>query len=218
MLICCIDLEIMTLIVALVGMSKLPVYGLHIWLPKVHVEASIRGSILLARIVLKMRIMFLGMFGGGILLVVVGLVSGIVLMFSSDRKVVMAYSSVMHMSLCGFLIGWMGFIVGASHVVISPLIFMAVYCRYMITGSRMLSPAFNRWCLRVILIVNLGFPLVGAFMSEFYIIFLLGGMIILIFGLQYVIIGVAHMNLFFKMKGGHCVETKGWIMMFLLLY
>ena len=37
---------------------KLPVFGLHFWLPKAHVEASTSGSIILARLLLK-----LGSFG-----------------------------------------------------------------------------------------------------------------------------------------------------------
>ena len=33
---------------------KLPLYGLHLWLPKVHVEAPVEGSVLLAGILLKL--------------------------------------------------------------------------------------------------------------------------------------------------------------------
>jgi NADH-ubiquinone oxidoreductase chain 4 len=34
-------------------MVKTPLYFLHVWLPKAHVEAPTRGSIILARILLK---------------------------------------------------------------------------------------------------------------------------------------------------------------------
>jgi len=37
---------------------KLPIFGVHIWLPKAHVEATTEGSMILARILLKM-----GLFG-----------------------------------------------------------------------------------------------------------------------------------------------------------
>jgi len=107
------------------------------------VEASIVGSIILAGIILKMGIVFIRLFRYSISIVIIGLVSRVLLMFGSDGKVVIAYSSVMHMSLCGVIIRWMGMIVGASHVVISPLMFMAVYCGYMSSGSRMLSPSFG---------------------------------------------------------------------------
>jgi len=33
---------------------KIPVFGLHFWLPKAHVEASTRGSIILAGLLLKL--------------------------------------------------------------------------------------------------------------------------------------------------------------------
>jgi len=33
---------------------KLPLFGFHLWLPKAHVEAPVGGSIILARILLKL--------------------------------------------------------------------------------------------------------------------------------------------------------------------
>jgi len=33
---------------------KTPIYGLHIWLPKAHVEAPVAGSIMLAGVLLKL--------------------------------------------------------------------------------------------------------------------------------------------------------------------
>lgn len=33
---------------------KIPLYGLHLWLPKAHVEAPVAGSIVLAAILLKL--------------------------------------------------------------------------------------------------------------------------------------------------------------------
>merc|ERR1719159_1345325 len=46
------------LILVILGLAKLPLYGLHIWLPKVHVEASIVGSMVLAGAVLKLGILY----------------------------------------------------------------------------------------------------------------------------------------------------------------
>lgn len=53
------DLIIISFLLLMLGISKLPMYGLHIWLPKVHVEASILGSIVLAGAVLKLRIVYM---------------------------------------------------------------------------------------------------------------------------------------------------------------
>lgn len=33
---------------------KIPLYGLHLWLPKAHVEAPVAGSIVLAAVLLKL--------------------------------------------------------------------------------------------------------------------------------------------------------------------
>ena len=33
---------------------KFPIYGVHLWLPKAHVEAPVRGSIILAGVLLKL--------------------------------------------------------------------------------------------------------------------------------------------------------------------
>jgi len=41
--------------VLLAFIAKLPVYRLHSWLPKAHVDAPVRGSIVLAGILLKLR-------------------------------------------------------------------------------------------------------------------------------------------------------------------
>jgi len=212
------DMNIIILLTLLIGLSKLPIYRLHQWLPKVHVEASMIRSMILARIILKIGIVFIRLFRYSIPVIMIGLISGVLIIFRSDGKVVIAYSSVIHISLCGLVIGWMGIIVGASHVVISPLMFMAVYCRYISSGSRMLSPSFSSWMWRVILIVNLGFPLIGGFISELYLIVILGGMILMSFMSQYITIRLVHIALFFKMKGVVKTEVKRWMILFIMLY
>lgn len=218
MLISNFDLGIITVLVILIGLSKLPVYRLHQWLPKVHVEASLFRSMILAGIILKIGVIFIRLYGFSIPLVMVGLVSRVILMFGADRKVVIAYSSVIHMSLCRLLIGWMRLIVGASHIIISPLIFMAVYVGYINGRSRVLSPSFNSWMWRIILIVNLGFPLVGRFLSELYLIVWLRGMVLMSFMVQYTLMRLVHMRLFFKIKRNRKIEVKGWMILFLMLY
>lgn len=89
---------------------KFPIFLTHLWLPKAHVEAPVAGSIILAGVLLKLGgyglyrlaiffswtfynsiIMIIRIFGGAFL--------GILCVRLSDIKVIIAYSSVVHMAL-----------------------------------------------------------------------------------------------------------------------
>nr|YP_009176317.1 NADH dehydrogenase subunit 4 [Gorsachius melanolophus]ALI31265.1 NADH dehydrogenase subunit 4 [Gorsachius melanolophus] len=93
-------------------MVKAPLYGLHLWLPKAHVEAPIAGSMLLAALLLKlggygiMRITLLtGPLSNHLHYPFITLAMWGALMTSSiclrqtDLKSLIAYSSVSHMGL-----------------------------------------------------------------------------------------------------------------------
>merc|ERR1712003_416558 len=130
------SIVIMGLILIMLGLAKLPLYGLHIWLPKVHVEASIVGSMVLAGAVLKLGILYCWNFS---LILVVGLLvlmSAVVIINVIDGKRFAAYSSVLHISLCVIFGLVLMLLVGYIHIVLSPLIFMTVYIGYVISGSR----------------------------------------------------------------------------------
>uniref|UniRef100_A0AAU6PBF6 NADH-ubiquinone oxidoreductase chain 4 n=1 Tax=Amblyseius hainanensis TaxID=3061184 RepID=A0AAU6PBF6_9ACAR len=92
---------------------KMPLYGFHFWLPKAHVEAPVGGSMLLAGILLK-----LGGFGMNRMMIFVSfnslkmflnflvvfsclgaLMVGLICLRQVDMKMLIAYSSVSHMSL-----------------------------------------------------------------------------------------------------------------------
>lgn len=104
--------NVTTFLCILTFMVKFPVFFIHVWLPKAHVEAPVYGSIILARILLKMRgsaflillpiiypidnylfvfLVFFSFWGGRIV--------GMICFNQKDSKVLIALSRVQHMSL-----------------------------------------------------------------------------------------------------------------------
>lgn len=93
----------------LIFIIKFPIYFLHNWLPKIHVESSIIGRILLAGLLLKFgtlgftRLLILINYTSIIILIlirVLGILIGIFLrIIQRDIKSQAAYSSVVHINL-----------------------------------------------------------------------------------------------------------------------
>ena len=151
---------------------KLPVYGIHFWLPIAHVEAPTYGSMLLAGLLLKIggcglyRISyytrfrsFSYTFTSYIMLSLV--FSSVVCCLQSDFKRLVAYSSVAHMIvvaasvvLCSPLSISAFVLIMVTHGITSPILFMLVGITYRMFGTRMLS------VYRGLLIVS---PLLSAF-------------------------------------------------------
>jgi NADH-ubiquinone oxidoreductase chain 4 len=106
------------LFILIIFLVKIPLFIFHIWLSKAHVEAPMSGSIILAGIILKLggfgiyRVLIL-IFKNNleynfyfISLCLIGiLILSIVCFFQSDLKILIAYSSVVHIGLViiGFL-------------------------------------------------------------------------------------------------------------------
>nr|YP_004021613.1 NADH dehydrogenase subunit 4 [Entoria okinawaensis]BAJ24434.1 NADH dehydrogenase subunit 4 [Entoria okinawaensis] len=91
---------------------KIPMFFVHLWLPKAHVEAPVSGSMILAGVLLKLggyglfRVFSFLILSGvmyNFVWISIGLIGGLIIslicMRQVDLKSLIAYSSVIHMSL-----------------------------------------------------------------------------------------------------------------------
>nr|QFK69678.1 NADH dehydrogenase subunit 4 [Parapenaeopsis tenella] len=137
---------------------KLPMFLVHLWLPKAHVEAPVAGSMILAGVLLKLGgyglIRVLPLFSEvnkemSWLWVSISLVGGVIVSLMClrqvDIKALIAYSSVAHMGLvlCGLVVfGWWGLngavVVMVGHGLCSSGLFCLANMVYERVGSRSL--------------------------------------------------------------------------------
>nr|AJQ17823.1 NADH dehydrogenase subunit 4 [Enteromius perince] len=135
---------------------KMPLYGVHLWLPKAHVEAPVAGSMVLAAVLLKlggygmMRMMVMlnppskELIYPFIILALWGIImTGSICLRQTDLKSLIAYSSVSHMGLVagGILIqtpwGFSGAIIlMIAHGLASSALFCLANTAYERTHSR----------------------------------------------------------------------------------
>jgi len=209
----CNSLIMIGILLLLLRMTKLPVYGLHMWLPKVHVEASMLRSIMLAGGVLKLRILYYWNFGVVMLLGVVVFYSVINMIGVVDGKGFAAYSSVLHITCCVLLGLVVILLVGYIHIVLSPLMFMTVYLRYVMSGSRMYVK--SGLIIMVLWIVNFRVPFCGGFFAEVYLISYIR-MILLVLMSIYIMVGVIIMKSINSNVGGGVIYIP-WFVLYVLV-
>lgn len=104
---------VVVIFLILAFLAKFPIYVLHLWLPKAHVEAPVAGSIILAGVLLKLGgygiIRFLPLANEltnilQIILIILSLVGGVFIRLNClaiiDIKSLVACSSVVHIRTC----------------------------------------------------------------------------------------------------------------------
>nr|AHB82307.1 NADH dehydrogenase subunit 4 [Hebesoma violentum] len=186
-----LDVSELLMFMCLVGfLVKVPMYGLHQWLPLVHVESPTSGSMLLAGVLIKMGVLgvlvvysvwvgldwFFSAFGG-----IWRVCSLSKMLMSSDLKVIIAYSSVVHMAilLLGLFYSGVSFVVSSllimlfhSFVSVGLFYFVGLLSEFMMSRSLFVVKGGFLWGSSVmlglfcLLILNFSFPLSGSFWGE----------------------------------------------------
>ena len=128
--------------------SKLPIWGLHQWLPKAHVEVNSSASSILGGVYLKFGIplIVLGLVAqlGGAVVVggILCLLANLTMLRTTDFKVWVAYSSISHMTMLftgiGLLTNSPVVIYMALHTLLSACLFYTFSVDYGYSGSRCL--------------------------------------------------------------------------------
>nr|AGY95429.1 NADH dehydrogenase subunit 4 [Hypodontus macropi] len=185
----------MFFILSLSFMMKFPVYFLHLWLPKAHVEAPTTASMLLAGLLLKLgtagylRILGSMNFVYNNFWIIISLLGMILASFScvfqSDAKSLAAYSSVTHMSFLLLSVVYItmsskisGLMMMLAHGYTSTLMFYMIGEFYHTSSTRMVyfmnsffgSSVFFGIVFSLVFLSNSGVPPSLSFLAEFMII------------------------------------------------
>nr|YP_008999758.1 NADH dehydrogenase subunit 4 [Rhipicephalus geigyi]AGH19763.1 NADH dehydrogenase subunit 4 [Rhipicephalus geigyi] len=176
---------------------KIPMFLLHLWLPKAHVEAPVAGSMILAGVLLKLGFYGLYRFKGFFFIdlmnynytfIVISLWGAIMIsiycLFQTDIKSLIAYSSVSHMgialsgSLTFYLHGSYGMLLmmighglcSSGLFCLSNMIYERFYTRniFMIKGMILIFPNLTLWWF-LFSIINMSAPMTMNLFGELFL-------------------------------------------------
>nr|AYP72667.1 NADH dehydrogenase subunit 4 [Colasposoma sp. EMHAU-15070314] len=182
----------------MVFMVKIPMFFIHLWLPKAHVEAPVSGSMILAGVMLKLggygmirllKIFLPIWFYMNMYFILISLVGGFIVSLiclqQTDMKSLIAYSSVSHMGLVmsGILTmnswGFIGgFVLMLAHGLcssglfcLSNLNYERVFSRSLYLNKGMMSymPSLSFWWF-MFCIMNMAAPPTLNLMGEIFLI------------------------------------------------
>lgn len=175
---------------------KFPVFPFATWLPEAHVEASAEASTLLASVLLKvapygfyriiMHLFPIWLDWSKDLFIYLGLLSGLIYVLSlsvqTDLKRIIAYTSIVHMSIILCLLVsssiesiYSALLMAILHSFCSAGLFLLLGYLYdsdktknlnYLGGMAEVRPVYSFFFF-VFNLVNIGYPLVGSFISEF---------------------------------------------------
>jgi len=234
----------MIFILSLCFMVKFPVYFLHLWLPKAHVEAPTTARILLAGLLLKLgtagflrmgEMIKFSFMNFWFILSLIGMILGAFMcLFQRDVKAVAAYSSITHISFVLFALVILvksskigGCLMILSHGYTSTLIFYLVGEFFHKRGSRImsylrsfiLSGLVISFFIIIVFLSNGGLPPSLSFVSEFSVITRLFGvsssLVIILFLYFFVAFYYSIFILTRALMGGGRKNLGFWVMCFI---